>query len=50
MTPELGTETTKNSNSKLKLQQESMNDITADKKDINDKIFWNYFKYQNPSF
>ena len=22
----------------------------ADEKDINDKIFWNYFKYKNPSF
>ena len=27
-----------------------MNEIIADGKDINDEIFWNYFKYQNPSF
>ena len=26
-----------------------MNEIMADKKDINDNIFSNYFKYQNPS-
>ena len=31
------------------MQQRYMNEITADKKDINDHIFWNYFKYQNPS-
>ena len=27
-----------------------MNEIIAGEKDINDKIFWNYFKYQNPLF
>ena len=28
-----------------------MNEIIADKKkNINDDIFWKYFKYQNPSF
>ena len=27
-----------------------MNEVIADKKDINDKIFRNDFKYQNPSF
>ena len=27
-----------------------MNEIIVDEKDINDEIFWNYFKYQNPSF
>ena len=27
-----------------------MNEIIADEKDINDQIFQNYFKYQNPSF
>ena len=27
-----------------------MNEIIADEKDINDEIFQNYFKYQNPSF
>ena len=32
----------------LKLQQEFMNEITANKKDTNDEIFWTYFKYQNP--
>ena len=25
-----------------------MNEIIADEKDINDEIFWNYFKNQNP--
>ena len=32
------------------LQQESMNEIIDDKKYLSDEIFWNYFKYQNPSF
>ena len=27
-----------------------MNEIIAKEKDINDEVFWNYFKYQNPSF
>ena len=27
-----------------------MIEIIADQKDINDEIFWNYFKYLNPSF
>lgn len=27
-----------------------MNKMIADKKDINRKIFWNYFDYQSPSF
>ena len=27
-----------------------MNEIIANEKDINDGIFWDYFKYQNPSF
>ena len=27
-----------------------MNDIIADEKYISYEIFWNYFKYQNPSF
>ena len=27
-----------------------MNETIADKKDINDEIFWNYFKYHNPPF
>ena len=27
-----------------------MNEIIANKKDMNYQIFWNYFKYQNPSF
>ena len=49
-TPELATERTKHKKSKLKLKQEIMNEIIANKKDINDEIFWNYFKYQNPSF
>ena len=36
--------------SRLKLQQEFINEVIADKKDKNEKIFWNYFKYQNPLF
>ena len=27
-----------------------MNEIIADKKDVNNKIFFNQFKYQNPLF
>ena len=27
-----------------------MNEIIANKKDFNNEIFWNYFKYKNPSF
>ena len=27
-----------------------MNELIADKKDINDEIFWDYFKFQNQSF
>ena len=27
-----------------------MNGFLTDNKDINDEIFWNYFRYQNPSF
>ena len=27
-----------------------MNEIIDDKKYLSDEIFWNYFKYQNPSF
>ena len=27
-----------------------MDEIIADKKDINDQIFWNYFERQNSSF
>ena len=27
-----------------------MNKCIAEEKDINDKIFWKYSKYQNPSF
>ena len=32
------------------MQQEFINEVIADKKDKNEKIFWNYFKYQNPLF
>ena len=49
-TPELVTEPTKQKESKLKLKQKFVNEIIADKKDISDEIFLNYFKYQNPSF
>ena len=27
-----------------------MNEVIANKKNKKDRIFWNYFKYQNPSF
>ena len=27
-----------------------MNEVIANKKNKKDEIFWNYFKYQNPSF
>ena len=47
---EPATEPTKHKKSKLKLQQEFMNENIADKKDINGEIFWNNYKYQNPSF
>ena len=30
------------------MQQEFINEIIAGEKDINDQIFWNYLKYQNP--
>ena len=26
-----------------------MNEIVAKEKDINDELFWSYFKYRNPS-
>ena len=48
-TPEPATEPTKHKKSKLKLQREFMEEIMADKKDKNDEIFRNYFKYQNLS-
>ena len=32
------------------MQQEFLNEIIANEKDINNEIFWDYFKYQNPSF
>ena len=53
-TPEVATEPATEpinyKKSKLKLQQEFMNEVIANEKDINYEIFWNYFKYQNPSF
>ena len=48
-TREPATELTKHKKSKSKLQQEFINEIITDKKDMNDEIFWNYFKYQNRS-
>ena len=32
------------------MQQEFKNEIIADEKYINDQIFWNYVKHQNPLF
>ena len=48
--PELVTEPNKHKKSKSKLQQEFINKIIAKEKDINDKLFWNQLKYQNPLF
>ena len=42
-TPGPATQPTTHKKSKLKLQQEFMNELKADEKDINHKIFWNYF-------
>ena len=41
---------TKYKKPKLRLQQECMNKIIADEKDINNEIFLNYFNPQNPLF
>ena len=49
-TSETSTESTKHKKPKLELQQKFMNEVIADGKVINDDIFWNYFKYKNPSF
>ena len=46
---EPATEPTKHKKSKLTLPQWFLNKITANEKDTNDEIFWNYFKYQNLS-
>ena len=32
------------------MQQEFMNEVTADEKDINDETFWSYLKCQNPLY
>ena len=44
-TPEPETEPTKHNRSKLRLPKELLNEVIAIKKDINDEIFWKYFKY-----
>ena len=49
-TPELATEPTKQKKPESKLQQKFTSEIIANEDDINDKTFWNYFKYQNLSF
>ena len=51
-TPNVATEATitKHKKYKLKLQQEFMNEIIADEKDINNEIFRKYFNDQNPLF
>ena len=49
-TLKLATQPTKHKKSESKLiKHKFMNEIIAGKKDINDEISWNYFKYQNPS-
>ena len=50
LVPESAREPTKHTTYKLKQQQNVTNEIIADEKDINYEIFWNFFKYQNPSF
>ena len=45
---ETATEPIKCKKSKIKLQQEFTNEIIANKKDINDEIFWNYSNCQKP--
>ena len=45
---DLATRPIKDMRSKSKLQQEFMNEIIANENDLNDKILWNYFNYQNP--
>ena len=42
--PVLPKETTKHRKYKLKLQQEFINETIVDKKYINHKVFWNFFK------
>ena len=32
------------------MQQEFINEVIEDRKDVNDEVFQNYFKYQNSSF
>ena len=49
-TPEVATEPAKRRKSKLKMQQEFINKIIANEKDINIEIFCKYFKYQSLSF
>ena len=49
LTPEIATEKAKHKKTKLKLQQKFMNQIIDDRKNVNGEIFWNYFKFQNPS-
>ena len=47
-TVDLATRPIKGMRPKSKLQQEFMNEIIANENDLNDKILWNYFNYQNP--
>ena len=32
------------------MQQEFIKEFAANEKDVNEEIYWNYFKYQNSSF
>ena len=47
---ELAAELIKYKKSKIKVQQEFIKEIIANKKDINNEAFLDYFKYQNPLF
>ena len=48
--PKMESTRTKYKKPKLRLQQECMNKIIADEKDINNEMFLNYFNPQNPLF
>ena len=47
---ELAAELIKYKKSKIKVQQEFIKEIVANKKYINNETFLDYFKYQNPLF
>ena len=46
---ESAAESTKHKKCKLKMEQEFINEIIAEERGIDNEIFLDYFKYQNPS-